>query len=852
MDVKSAFLYGKIEEEVYVCQPPGFEDPNFPARVYKVKKALYGLHQAPKAWYETLLTYLLDNEFQRGKIDKTLFIKRHKGDILLVQVYVDDIIFSSTKKELCNAFEKFTEVKTASTPIKTQKPLLKDENGKEVDIHMYRLMIGSLMYLTSARPDIMFAVCACARYQVNLNVSHLHAVKRIFRYLKAQPKLGLWYLKDSPFDLVAYIDSDYAGASLDRKSTTREAEYVAASSCCGQAKTVNGEVQLEALLDGKKIIITESTVRRDLQLEDAEGVDCLPNATIFEQLALMGPKKKDTRVPQSSVPSDNVVDEVVYKELDDNFVRAATTASSLEAEQDGGNINTTRSKTTPNEAGSQGTTSSGGPSCQETMGDTIAQTRFENVSKFSNDPLFQEVLEDIYTTRIVMKNPDPLNEPNEAILEENLVIPDPNQVVDVHDPNEMVDIPDDVDLVDYDGDNEENPEEDPEEDLEEDPKEELESNNGLVNQSAPHVDPHQPDVMIVWLEENDGVNEGVNNEDIKDEDVEIELDDDAELIFPYEVEDDKTLPPGGVSSNSEPPNAEPPNTESSDSVSSDSESEEKEADVAPEDTFGTITQRPYVVRDFPRGVFEAGEPSSAHDSSYVGGLAPRALRHFQVITQRRVSEQLLNGTVVFTEHNYSKNRTLTFKTNEAIPEENPVIPDPNQVVDVHDPNEMVDISNDVDLVDYDGDDEENPEKDPEEDPEEEPEPNNGLWNDGVNEGVNNEDIEDEDVEIELDDDAELIFPYEVEGDKTLPHGGMSSNSKPPNAEPPNAESSNYVASDSELEEKEADVAPEDTFGTITQRPLYVRDFCGCIEASRARSRVTEAELRTCQTKIALL
>ncbi|GJY58851.1 retrovirus-related pol polyprotein from transposon TNT 1-94 [Tanacetum coccineum] len=101
MDVKSAFLYGKIEEEVYVCQPPGFEDPDFPDRVYKVEKALYGLHQAPRAWYETLSTYLLDNGFQRGKIDKTLFIKRYKGDILLVQVYVDDIIFGLKKKELC-------------------------------------------------------------------------------------------------------------------------------------------------------------------------------------------------------------------------------------------------------------------------------------------------------------------------------------------------------------------------------------------------------------------------------------------------------------------------------------------------------------------------------------------------------------------------------------------------------------------------------------------------------------------------------------------------------------------------------------------------------------------------------
>ncbi|GJR43914.1 putative ribonuclease H-like domain-containing protein [Tanacetum coccineum] len=286
MDVKSAFLYGKIKEEVYVCQPPGFEDPDFPDRVYKVEKALYGLHQAPRAWYETLSTYLLDNGFQRGKIDKTLFIKRYKGDILLVQVYVDDIIFGSTKKELCNAFEKLmhekfqmssmeenlnflgiTKVKTASTPMETQKPLLKDEDGEEVDVHMYRSMIGSLMYLTSSRPDIMFAVCACARYQVNPKVSHLHAVKRIFRYLKGQPKLGLWYLKDSPFDLVAYTDSDYARASLDRKSTTGgcqflrcrliswqckkqivvansiiEAEYVAASSCCGQVLWIQNQL----------------------------------------------------------------------------------------------------------------------------------------------------------------------------------------------------------------------------------------------------------------------------------------------------------------------------------------------------------------------------------------------------------------------------------------------------------------------------------------------------------------------------------------------------------------------------------------------------------------------------------
>ncbi|GJW58044.1 putative ribonuclease H-like domain-containing protein [Tanacetum coccineum] len=278
MDVKSAFLYGQIEEEVYVCQPPGFEDPDHPNKVYKVVKALYGLHQAPKAWYDTLANYLLCNGFERGKIDQTLFIKRHKGHILLVQIYVDDIIFGSTKKELCDEFEKlmkdkfqmssmgeltfflglqvqqnkkgifisqdkyvheilrkfnYSDVKSASTPTDLEKPLVQDGDAADVDEHLYRSMIGSLMYLTASRPDII--------------------------YLKGKPSLGLWYSKDSPLELVAYTDSDYAGATQDRKSTTggcqflgnrliswqckkqtvvatstTEAEYVAAASCCGQ------------------------------------------------------------------------------------------------------------------------------------------------------------------------------------------------------------------------------------------------------------------------------------------------------------------------------------------------------------------------------------------------------------------------------------------------------------------------------------------------------------------------------------------------------------------------------------------------------------------------------------------
>nr|GEU94879.1 ribonuclease H-like domain, reverse transcriptase, RNA-dependent DNA polymerase [Tanacetum cinerariifolium] len=278
--------------------------------------------------------------------------------------------------------EVLTEVKTTSTPMETQKPLLKDQDGKEVDVHTYRLMIGSLMYLTSSRPDIMFAVCACARYKVNPKVSHLHAVKRIFRYLKGQPKLCLWYLKDFTFDLVAYTDSDYAGASLDIKSTTGgcqflrcrliswqckkqtvvanftiEAEYFWSTA---MAKTNNVEVQIHARVDGKEIVITESSVRRHLQLADEEGIECLPNSTIFEQLALMGkPKRKDTQVPQPSGPTNNVANEAILKELGDRLVRAATTAYSLEVEQDNG----------------------GGPRCQETMKDTTTQTRVLDLEK---------------------------------------------------------------------------------------------------------------------------------------------------------------------------------------------------------------------------------------------------------------------------------------------------------------------------------------------------------------------------------------------------------------------------------------------------------------------------------------
>nr|GEV68894.1 hypothetical protein [Tanacetum cinerariifolium] len=244
MDVKSAFLYGTIEEEVYVCQPFGFEDPDYPDKVYKVVKALYGLHQAPRACQDK---------------------------------YVAEILRKSG----------LTDGKSANTPIDTENPLLNDPNGEDVDVHTYRSMIGSLMYLTSSRPDIMFAVYACARFQVTPKASHLHAVKRIFRYLKGKPHLGLWYPKDSPFNLVAYSDSDYDGASLDRKSTTGGCQFLGCRLISWQCKN---------LVDKKKVIITEATIQEALRLDDAESIDCQPNEEIFTELSRMGYEKPSTKL----------------------------------------------------------------------------------------------------------------------------------------------------------------------------------------------------------------------------------------------------------------------------------------------------------------------------------------------------------------------------------------------------------------------------------------------------------------------------------------------------------------------------------------------------------------------------
>ncbi|KAK2352230.1 hypothetical protein QL285_096543 [Trifolium repens] len=313
MDVKSAFLNGFLNEEVYVHQPPGFIDEKKPEHVFKLTKALYGLKQAPRAWYERLSSFLLENGFIRGKIDTTLFRKINKNDLLIVQVYVDDIIFGATNEKMCEEFSKLmqsefemsmmgelrfflglqikqlekgifisqekyvkdllkkykmNESKIMTTPMHPSNSLDKDEKGKNVSEKEYRGMIGSLLYLTASRPDIVFSVGLCARFQSAPKESHLTAVKRIFRYLVGTPDTGLWYKKNSHFDLKAYCDADYAGDKIERKSTseacqflgealiswscrkqntialsTTEAEYVSAANYCSQVIWIKNQLE---------------------------------------------------------------------------------------------------------------------------------------------------------------------------------------------------------------------------------------------------------------------------------------------------------------------------------------------------------------------------------------------------------------------------------------------------------------------------------------------------------------------------------------------------------------------------------------------------------------------------------
>jgi hypothetical protein len=266
MDVKSAFLNGPIKEEVYIEQPPGFEDSEYPNHVYKLSKALYGLKQAPRAWYECLRGFFITNGFKVGNVDPTLFTKTIAKDLFICQFYVDDIIFGSTNKSTCEEFSRIMiqifemsmmgelkyflgfqikqlqegifisqtkyiqdilkkfgmkNDKPIKTPMGTNGHLDLDTRGKFVDQKVYRSMIGSLLYLCASQPDIMLPVCMCARFQANPKEVHLRAIKRIMRYLVYTPKFGLWCPKGSTFDLIRYSDADYAQCKIDRKSTSR-------------------------------------------------------------------------------------------------------------------------------------------------------------------------------------------------------------------------------------------------------------------------------------------------------------------------------------------------------------------------------------------------------------------------------------------------------------------------------------------------------------------------------------------------------------------------------------------------------------------------------------------------------
>ncbi|GJU28752.1 retrovirus-related pol polyprotein from transposon TNT 1-94 [Tanacetum coccineum] len=274
MDVKSAFLNGFINEEVYVAQPLGFIDFEKPDHVYKLKKALYGLKQAPKAWYDRLKSFLIKHEYKMRMVDNTLFTKKKSSNLIIVQIYVDDIIFGSTCQDMCDEFAKIMhdefemnmmgklnfflglqikqiedgiffnqsnyikemlkkfgleDSKSMKTPMSSDTKLTKDKKCESVDSTKYRGMIGSLLYLTASRPDIMFSVCLCARFQEAPKTSYLKVVKHIFRYIKGTTHLGLWYPKGTDIETVVYADSDHAGDYVDRKSTSGICTFVG---CC--------------------------------------------------------------------------------------------------------------------------------------------------------------------------------------------------------------------------------------------------------------------------------------------------------------------------------------------------------------------------------------------------------------------------------------------------------------------------------------------------------------------------------------------------------------------------------------------------------------------------------------------
>nr|GEY80562.1 retrovirus-related Pol polyprotein from transposon TNT 1-94 [Tanacetum cinerariifolium] len=256
MDVKTALLNGNLREEVYVSQPNGFVDSDNPNHVYKLKKALYGLKQASRAWYDMLSSFLLSQDFSKDVDDGKNLIFLRITDFSKSQrhlIHQSKYALESLKKY---GFESCEPVDTLMVE---KSKLDEDREGKAIDASHYRGMIGTLLYLTASRPDLQFAICMCARYQAWPIEKHVHAVKRIFRYLCGTVHRGLWYPKDSSVILTAFADADHAGCQDTRRSTSgsvqflgerliswsskrqksavissTKAEYIALSGCCAQ------------------------------------------------------------------------------------------------------------------------------------------------------------------------------------------------------------------------------------------------------------------------------------------------------------------------------------------------------------------------------------------------------------------------------------------------------------------------------------------------------------------------------------------------------------------------------------------------------------------------------------------
>ncbi|GJY75693.1 retrovirus-related pol polyprotein from transposon TNT 1-94 [Tanacetum coccineum] len=303
MDVKTTFLNGNLREEVYVSQRRFCRVDNPKITLY-TKKFFMVEKSSPRQVVDMLSLFLISQDFSKGLVYPTLFIHKEGNELLLVQVYVDDIIFGASTPKLCDLFAKimcskfkmsmmgkilfflglqifqnprgifinqpkytleslkkygFDSCDPVDTPMVEKSKLDKDKEGKAVDPSHYRGMIDTLLYLTASRPDLQFAICMCARYRARSNEKHLHAVKRIFRYLRGTVNRGLWYLKDSSIALTAFANADHAGCQDTHCSTSSsmqflgdrlvswsskrqksaaisstEAEYIAMSGCCAQ------------------------------------------------------------------------------------------------------------------------------------------------------------------------------------------------------------------------------------------------------------------------------------------------------------------------------------------------------------------------------------------------------------------------------------------------------------------------------------------------------------------------------------------------------------------------------------------------------------------------------------------